>query len=383
MAGRRAGRYSEPTAETTDTATGDAMLTAEGCRARRERLLNRLRPAGPLVLGDPIHLRYLANFHVDPFSLGGDFGGLLVLRPDGGTTLFHDDRLPATVKQAAADEIKVVPWYDGQSPGRGPRRLALHDALFLHGGRVHDALDDPLSVEIVTALTELRRAKDADELDALRHCMTATDAGHAWARASARAGMTELEVYTGIAKACSEAAGRAAIVYGDFAVSPGPARRGGPPTDHVLADGEMLILDFSVVLWGYRSDFTNTLVVGGKPTAEQRRLYDLCLAALAAGERELRAGAACLAVYRAVRGVFEKAGVADHFPHHAGHGLGLSHPEAPYFVRNADETLAVGDVVTLEPGLYVDGVGGIRIERNYHITASGAERLSGHEIALS
>jgi Xaa-Pro aminopeptidase len=80
--------------------------------------------------------------------------------------------------------------------------------------------------------------------------------------------------------------------------------------------------------------------------------------------------------------VFEKAGVADYFPHHAGHGLGLSHPEAPFFVRHADETVVAGDVVTLEPGLYVPDVGGIRIEHNYLITDTGYERLSNHTISL-
>ena len=103
---------------------------------------------------------------------------------------------------------------------------------------------------------------------------------------------------------------------------------------------------------------------------------------MAAGEKELRAGAACQAVYDAVRGVFEKAGVAQHFPHHAGHGLGLTHPEAPFLVRHATEALLAGDVVTLEPGLYVPDVGGIRIEHNYLVTDGGYERLSSHTIAL-
>lgn len=172
------------------------------------------------------------------------------------------------------------------------------------------------------------------------------------------------------------------IVYGDFAVSPGPERAGGPPTERVLLPGDMFILDFSVVLRGYRSDFTNTLVVGREPTSEQRQLFDLSVAAMAAGEKELREGAACRAVYDAVRGAFDKAGMAKHFPHHAGHGIGLSHPEAPFFVREATETLRAGDVVTLEPGLYVTGVGGLRIENNYLITETGYERLSNHAIAL-
>src|SRR5205823_6320106 len=126
----------------------------------------------------------------------------------------------------------------------------------------------------------------------------------------------ELDVYNGVAGACQRVLGMPAIVYGDFAVCPGPERRGGPPTDRVIQPGDMLILDYSVVLFGYRSDFTNTLVVGKEPNAEQDRLFRLCVEAMAAGEKELRAGAACLTVYQAVRGVFEKAGLADSFPHH-------------------------------------------------------------------
>ena len=144
----------------------------------------------------------------------------------------------------------------------------------------------------------------------------------------------------------------------------------------------MFILDYSVVVGGYRSDFTNTLVVGREPTSDQRRLYDLCMRAMSAGEKELRAGAACLEFYQAVRSAFDRDGMAEHFPHHAGHGIGLTHPETPFFVREANEMLLAGDVVTLEPGLYVEGIGGIRIEHNYQITAGGFERLSNHEITL-
>lgn len=367
------------------------MLTADGCRQRRQRFLQRLKTDCPealtdgrLVLGDPVHLTYLANFFVDPFSLGGGFGGLLVLRPDGHTTLTHDNRLPQSVDQAHVDERHVVPWYDGQAPARGPRQLAPLQA-FPDGGaglRIHDCLGDPLAPRITGLLADLRRAKDPDEVDLLRRCMRATEAGHAWARANIRPGMTELDVYRGVNSACIQAVGHAVIVYGDFAVSPGPERTGGPPTDRVLAPGDMFILDFSVVIGGYRSDFTNTLVVGREPNAGQQRLAALCHDAMTAGEQALRAGAACRAVYEAVRGVFAKAGVAESFPHHAGHGLGLSHPEAPFFVREADETLQAGDVVTLEPGLYVSGTGGIRIERNYLITGGGYETLSNHVIAL-
>lgn len=343
------------------------MLTAEGCRGRIARFLDRLRPTAPVVLGDPLHLVYFADAYWDPFSLGADFGGRLQIDPDGKTTLHYDSRSPKSVDAAFADARDITKWYDGQSPGRGNRRLI--------GG-----ISPETPPEIHAIIDDLRRAKDPDELDSLRRCMRVTEAGQAWALANVRPGMTEIDVYAGIVAECTKAAGHPVIVYGDFAVSPGSAKRGGMATDRVVRAGETLILDFSVVIRGYRSDFTNTLVVGAVPTTEQRRLFDLCSAAMAAGEAELKAGAKCQTVYDAVRGIFDGAGVADHFPHHAGHGLGLSHPEAPFFVRHSTETLVEGDVVTLEPGLYVDGVGGIRIEHNYAITPDGYERLSRHAL---
>lgn len=358
------------------------MITADGCRARRGRLLQRLQPASPLVLADPAHFRYFANFYVEPISLGADFSGYLVLQPDGRTQLFHDNRLPKSVEAAHVDERTPIKWYDGQTPGIGPRGLILREAVQAAGGRIHDSLADPLAPQIFTTVAGLRRKKDPDEIEQLKACMKATDAGHAWARANLKPGMTELEVYAGIAGAVYAAVGHWCIVYGDFTISPGSAKRGGPPTPHVLQAGETFIVDYSVVLQGYRSDFTNTLVVGGKPTAEQQNIFGLCTMAMAAGERELKAGVPCQQVYDAVRGVFAAAGVADHFPHHAGHGLGLAHPEAPFIVRHSTETLEAGDVVTLEPGLYIDGVGGVRIEHNYLITAAGYERLSNHQITL-
>src|ERR1700731_2874258 len=103
------------------------MLSAEGCRQRRHHLWQRLEPkpdSDHLRLADPIHLAYLANFFVDPFSLGAGFGGFLLLRNDGHATLIHDNRLPKSVELAHVDERRVVAWYDGQSPPQVPRQLA-------------------------------------------------------------------------------------------------------------------------------------------------------------------------------------------------------------------------------------------------------------------
>jgi Xaa-Pro aminopeptidase len=357
------------------------MLTADGCRARRQRLLDELKPAHTLLLADPIHLRYFANFHVEPMSLGADFGGLLVLRPDGYATLYHDNRLPKPVELAHADERTPVTWYTGQDPGDGPRRMLLRPVVEATGGRIHDSLTDPLAPRLHEVVAQMRRRKDPDEVALLRACMRATEAGHAWARGNVRPGVRELAVYAGVSWTAYRALGHWAVVYGDFTATSG-TKRGGPPTQHSLKQGETFILDYSVIVQGYRSDFTNTLVVGGEPTAEQTRLFDLCVKAMAAGEGELKSGAACQTVYDAIRGVFAAAGVAEYFTTHAGHGLGVSHPEPPYIVRHSTESLVAGDVVTLEPGLYV-GDNGIRIEHNYLITDTGYERLSNHVISLT
>ncbi|MGL4554894.1 MAG: M24 family metallopeptidase [Gemmataceae bacterium] len=363
------------------------MLTADGCRQRRQRLWSQLDPkpdSDHLRLSDPIHLNYLTGFCVDPVSLNAGFGATLILRPDGRTRLLCDNRLKSYADAAHVDDRVLVSWYDGQTPGGGPRQLALLAGVnpAQRGFRIHDRLGDPYAATLVGALARMRRRKDADEIALLRRCMKATEAGHAWARANVKPGMTELDVYAGISAACNRSAAKPVVVYGDFAVSPGPERRGGPPTGRVLAAGDLMILDFSVVIDGYRSDFTNTLCVGGDPNPDQQRLYDLCMLAIAAGEARLKAGAECQDVYRAVRGTFDDVGLGDAFPHHAGHGLGLTHPEAPFFVRQATETLRAGDVVTLEPGLYIAGVGGIRIEHNYLITGADYERLSNHAITL-
>src|SRR5262249_23578121 len=149
-----------------------------------------------LLLADPLHLVYLANSFVDPFSLGSGFGGYFRLRRDGQATLIHDNRLPKSVEAAPRDERPGVTWYDGQAAGRGPRRLALLEPLGRgrDGFRVHDRLGDPFAPVLIRTLAALRRVKDDDEVAALRHCMRAAEAGHAWARANVQAGMTELDV---------------------------------------------------------------------------------------------------------------------------------------------------------------------------------------------
>src|SRR5205823_3498467 len=96
----------------------------------------------------------------------------------------------------------------------------------------------------------------------------------------------------------------------------------------------------------------------------------------------LQAGVATREVDAAVRGHFARKGLDRNFPSHTGHGLGLGHPEPPYIVPKSDETLSVGDVVTIEPGQYIAGVGGMRFERNYLVRPDGFETLSHHALTI-
>ena len=121
------------------------------------------------------------------------------------------------------------------------------------------------------------------------------------------------------------------------ATSPWRRQRRRPPTTHKLKKGETLILDYSVVVQGYRSDFTNTLVVGKEPTPEQVRLFGLCAMAMEAGERELKSGARARPCTTRC-GVFAAAGVADYFTTHAGHGLGRP-PEGALHRPHSTESL--------------------------------------------
>jgi Xaa-Pro aminopeptidase len=357
------------------------MITAEGCRARRLRLWERLDLPGikEFMLADPTHVRYLANAYATPISFGAEAVVALAVRRDGSCTLYHDSKAPDSLHTAHVDQHVRLPWYDGIHPGLYPRQLALMKLPQVP----MDLPGQPHWERITRTIADMRRKKDPDELATISECCRVAEAGHDWALYNVAAGMTELDVYDGIEAICNRVADEPVIVYGDFVVSPGPERLGGHATAKELKNGDLMILDVSVVLRGYRCDFTNTLCVGGEPKQEYFDLLNWCKEAMAAGEQRLKAGALCQSVYDAVAGVFAKAGKADRFPHHAGHGIGLTHPEAPFFVKQSTESLREGDVVTLEPGLYVIGLGGLRIEHNYHVTAKGFERLSQHKITLA
>jgi Xaa-Pro dipeptidase len=378
------------------------MLTADGCRRRQGRLWAMLREKPDwILLSEPRHLMYFANFHAPPFVFRTqNASAVLILGADGSSTLVTDNMLGGFARKAHVDERVGAEWYGGQrsAPERqGVLVRACREAMHSRRG---DRLgfDQMVPSELCLHLAESRRGlpvtfvntaarmlmrrKDPDELAVLARVVKAMERAFEGVRDGIRPGMTEIQAYSLVTSLVTDDLGEQALVYGDFASGARTEEKGGPPTDRRIAAGDLFLLDYSAVLYGYRADFANTWIVDGTPTARQRELARICLEAMAAGEERLRPGVAAREVDRALRRVFARHGVEEHFPHHSGHGIGLGHPEPPYLTRESDDTLAEGDVLTLEPGLYVEGVGGMRFERNYAITASGFELLTHHRLGL-
>jgi Xaa-Pro aminopeptidase len=378
------------------------MPTAAGCAGRRQRLWAALPGAvDALILYDARHLAYLAGYAPSPFTFRTAGGGALLVMTSDRATLIGDNLLGPFLDEAHVDEVRTPTWYDGlTSPAArldvlvrnaveilamaSPRRLGLEGAtasLALVEG-LRSRRPDLELIEVAPTLHELRRAKDPDEVDAIRRALHAAEAGMAAALEGIRPGMNEIDAFRLIEAAALDALGQRALIYGDFVSGPDLQRRLGPPTTRTMQAGDFLLMDFSVVVRGYRGDIANTLVVGGSPSAKQSAWHQACVGALAAGEAMLRPGMSCRVIEKEVRRALQEFGGDPDVPGHLGHGIGLDHPEAPFIVARSIDCLHEGDVVTLEPGQYGPPHGGLRVERNYLITAGGPVVLSHHALDL-
>ena len=350
---------------------------------RREALRVALREAGldALLVTDLVNVRYLAGFT-------GSNAALLVHAADGPgdegrTVLATDGRY--TVQAAA--ETPDLPLLVERACGPALLSATTAAAIGFDSAQVTvDALDT------LTAATgsDLRRApglveglravKDDAEVDALRLGCAAADAALAGAIADGvlAPGRTEREVAREleermVAHGASGPAFETIVAAGGHSAIPHHR-----PTDAPLAAGDLVAMDFGALVDGYHSDMTRTVLVGPASAVAdwQRELYALVDAAAAAGRAALRPGVGTREVDAAARDVITAAGHGEHFVHPVGHGVGLVIHEAPAMGATATATLAEGMTVTVEPGVYLPGRGGVRIEDTLVVTGSGAEPLT-------
>ncbi|WP_338762886.1 Xaa-Pro peptidase family protein [Nocardia vulneris] len=224
---------------------------------------------------------------------------------------------------------------------------------------------------------QLRMVKDAYEVEQLRAACAAGDAGLATLleRGGLRPGRTERQVARDLEWAMFEHGADAVSFETIVAAGANSAVPHHRPTEAVLAAGDFVKLDFGATVGGYHSDMTRTFVLGA-PSDWQREVYELVRAAQQAGCEALRPGAKTADVDAASRGVIEAAGHGALFVHGLGHGVGLQIHEAPGLAKNGTGTLLSGVAVTVEPGVYFPGRGGVRIEDTLVVREGGPELLT-------
>ncbi len=224
-------------------------------------------------------------------------------------------------------------------------------------------------------MAKLRMRKDKDEIARMRQAVAITEAALAATLEEIRVGVTEREI-ANLLLLHMLRRGAESLPFEPVVLSgPSSALPHGVPTDRAVQSGQVLLFDFGVTMGGYVSDITRTFVVG-EVDDELRRLYDVVKCANEAGRQAARPGVEIQQVDRAARQVIVDAGYGAYFTHRTGHGLGLEGHEPPYACEGDTTILEPGMTFTVEPGVYLPGKVGVRIEDDIVITESGCESLT-------
>ena len=280
--------------------------------------------------------------------------------------------------------VEVVTWNDGEDPyllvsdlAGGPTRVAVADTMpAAHVFGLRDALPEAAQTLAGPVLGELRARKDAAEVAQLRAAGAAIDRVHARMGEFLAAGRTEAEVGADIAAAIVEE-GHTAAAFVIVGSGPNGASPHHDVSDRVIERGDVVVVDIGGPLsTGYHSDCTRTYAVGADPAPAVREAYAALQDAQERAVAAVRPGVPAEQVDAAARKRLADAGLADRFLHRTGHGIGLDVHEDPYIVGGNTLALEPGMAFSVEPGVYLDGVWGARIEDIVVVTAEGCERLN-------
>ena len=224
-------------------------------------------------------------------------------------------------------------------------------------------------------LGKLRMCKDECELEQMRRAIAITEAALRSTMRQVGAGMTEREIATLLTVEMLQAGGEGMAFSPIVVAGPNSASPHATPTDRPIQPGETVIVDCGATVGGYAADITRTFVIG-ELEPELAQVYEVVRAANGAGLAAAGPGVPAEEVDRAARAVIEGAGYGEYFIHRTGHGLGLEVHERPFIVSGNQRPLEPGMTFTVEPGVYLPGRGGVRIEDDVLVTPSGAESLT-------
>jgi Xaa-Pro aminopeptidase len=344
---------------------------------RAERLVSRFTDAAidAMLVTDLVNVRYLTGY------TGSN--GLAVVGPD--LRVFITDF--RYVQQASE---QVDPSFDrreaslelsdsiGEVLPEGPLRLGFEEAsVTVHEHRrLREKLPDRIELVAVAGIVEgLREVKSAEEVERIREATKLADAALSQLIADGLTGRTERELAFALGeKMFALGASRPSF---DTIVAAGShgALPHATPREVEVRPGEMVVIDWGAELDGYCSDCTRTFAAG-EPGQLEREIYSLVLEAQLTGVGAVRAGAEGAAVDAVARDVIAAAGHREHFGHGLGHGVGLAIHEAPRLSQRSDSVLEAGNVVTVEPGVYLPGQFGVRIEDLVVVGDGGCEILT-------
>ncbi|MFI2206276.1 aminopeptidase P family protein [Streptomyces sp. NPDC020192] len=357
-------------------------FTADDYRARMERAARSAADAGlaGLLVAPGPDMVWLTGY--TPTAVTERLT-VLVLTPG------HDPMLVVPTLEApdaehatGASALTLRDWTDGKDPyavtaalldGRG--RFGISDNTWaMHLLGLQRTLPDTSYASLTDALPMLRAVKDAAELELLAAAGAAADATFEEIRKVPFAGRRESDVGHDLAELLRRF-GHSQVDFTIVGSGPNGANPHHEVGDRVIQDGDMVVLDFGGLKDGYGSDTTRTVHVG-EPSEEERRVHDIVREAQEAGYRAVRPGAACQEVDRAARAVISAAGYGEYFIHRTGHGIGVTTHEPPYMIEGEEQPLVPGMCFSVEPGIYLPGRFGVRIEDIVTVTEEGGRRFN-------
>ena len=337
-----------------------------------ERLRERVAQEGAdaLLVTHPANVRYLSGF------TSPEDGRVLVTNEDA--VLVTDGRYTVQANEESRLETVIVEkgWPDKVMELTGPRRLAFesHAVSYNLFQKLSEGLEAP-PVPTEGFVATLRLHKTPEELAHLREAAQITDEAFEHILGFLRAGLHEFEVALELERFMRAAGAEDKSFEIIVASGSRSAMPHGVASRKTIQKGELVTLDFGAKVAGYHADMTRTVGIS-QVSDELRELYGVVLAAQEAALAALAPGKSGKEMDGVARDLLAERGLAEHFPHSLGHGVGLEVHEGPRLSKHFEHTLEPGMVVTIEPGVYLPDKGGVRIEDLCVITEEGFERLS-------